>query len=514
MDKLNLQDKKVAILGVGIEGIALANFLSDKVEQLVFLDCASKEDILDRLKGEEKEGAASLLNKFELISGEKYLDNCSSYDVIFRSPGISYFNPKIQEAIEHGIKVSSQIKLFFDLCPCKIIGVTGTKGKGTTASLIYEILKNKFQNQNYKLQIKTQISNSKNQNSYQLPTTDYSTNIYLAGNIGYPAITLIPKLKNDDIVILELSSFQLMDLDKSPYIATITNLTVDHLDYHRDINEYREAKFNILKYQNENDLAILNKESTFALKNLQELKSKIEYFSNENDQDYHKSENGNVGAIVKDGAVILDPENRNIEICNLENINLLGSHNLENIAAATLAACALKVDSVIISEAVKSFKGLPYRVERVAEINGVLFVNDSFATNPDPTMAAINSFPQNKILILGGSSKGADFDDLADKISKSEVSGVVLIGVEGEKIKVSLFKKEFKGKIIEAKKTMDEIVAAAMSLAKMGDVVIFSPACASFDMFKNYKDRGEKFKTAVMNLKSETRSSKSEINQK
>ncbi|MCL5410884.1 MAG: UDP-N-acetylmuramoyl-L-alanine--D-glutamate ligase, partial [Patescibacteria group bacterium] len=419
-------------------------------------------------------------------------DNLSNFDIVFRSPGISLNHPKLKEARDSGVIISSQIKLFFKLCPATIIGVTGTKGKGTTSSLIYEIVKKnlKFLISNLKSNPNDQMTNGKINDKWEMKN-DKLSQVYLAGNIGYPAITLIPKLKSDDIVILELSSFQLMDMDKSPHIAIVTNLSVDHLDYHEDEDEYQFAKINILKFQDNDDYAVLNSDSTFGLDILnREVKSKIKYFSHTENKD----------ATVKNDQVILDPKNRSITICDKKDIKLFGRHNLENIAAASIVADILGITPKVTSEVASQFKGLPHRLELVQEINGVKYINDSYATNPEPTIAAINSFPENKILILGGSSKGANFDDLSQIISKSNVSTVSLIGVEGQKIKNSLLKNGFKGKIISGGDSINEIVSNAKRLAKPGDVVIFSPACASFDMFKNYKDRGEKFKTEVLNL--------------
>ena len=485
-----MQDKRVAILGIGTEGLALADFLVDKTS-LTILDKLSVEEILERLEGEEKERFEKIYQDHSIkkIFGTEYLNSLNDFDIIFRSPGIP-FNEKIKEAKRSGVLISSQIKLFFELCPCKIIGVTGTKGKGTTASLISEILKKKFQKSNDKLQIKTQITNFKNQDDHQPPTTNYPTNIYLAGNIGYPAITLIPDLKEDDVVILELSSFQLMDLDRSPHIAVVTNLGVDHLDYHRDIEEYQNAKLSILNFQTEDDFAVLNTDSTFAASLLDIAKAKKKFFSRTKEADASVTKNG----------VVLDPNGRNIKICDQGEIKLFGVHNLENIAAAALTADILNIDPEIIREVARDFIGLPHRLEFIAEINGVKYINDSYATNPDPTIAAINSFSQPKILILGGSSKGADFTELANRICRSNVRSVVLIGVEAKKIKSALIEADYKGDIIEGAEDIGSIITQAKEKANFGDVVILSPACASFGMFKNYKERGERFKAAVLNL--------------
>lgn len=469
MNEPDLKNKKIAILGVGTEGLALADFLFSEAENLTLLDQLTEEEILKRLEGEELEKFKILIQdpKITKVFGSDYLNNLNDFDIIFRSPGISSLNNKIEEAKKSDALVSSQIKLFFELCPCQIIGVTGTKGKGTTASLIFQILK------------KNTSSNRK---------------IYLAGNIGYPAITLIPKLKEEDIIILELSSFQLMDLEQSPHVAVVTNLSEDHLDYHKDVEEYKTAKFNILKFQTENDFAILNADSMFSDQMLGDAKSKKYFFSKTKNADAVIS-----GEEIK--AVVLDPDNRNIKICSQNEIKLFGAHNLENIAAAALVADLYNIPSDIIKKTAMEFTGLPHRLEFVAEIDGVKYINDSYATNPDPTIAAIDSFSENEILILGGSSKGADFSGLAEKISFSNVSAVILINPEGEKIKESLIAAGYAGKLIEGCQDIEEIINSAKKEAKKGDTIILSPACASFGMFKNYKERGVEFKEAVNKLK-------------
>lgn len=467
MNKRDFSDKKVAILGVGIEGIALAKFLSGKARSITFLDKSEKSEILDRTKEGDKEKLSTILDQNESIFGADYLKNLENFDVIFRSPGVPLH--LLDNAIEKGVEVSSQIKLFFDLCPAMIIGVTGTKGKGTTSSLIYEILKTA------------------------------GRNVFLTGNIGYPAITLIPELQEKDIVILELSSFQLMDLENSPQIAVVTNLGQDHLDYHRDIDEYKSAKFNILKYQKTGDFAVLNLDSTFSPEMLNNVSSEKKFFSKESETD----------AIVRKNdkeifEVAVDPKRKNIVICDQGEIKLPGIHNLENIAAAALVGTVFGTDEQIISRAVKEFSGLPHRLEMAGEIKGVKYVNDSYATNPDPTIAAINAFPGEKVLILGGSSKGADFTNLAEKISSSNIKSTILIEPEGEKIKAALNAAGYSGKIIEGSKNIGEIVENARKEASSGDIVLFSPACASFGMFENYKDRGEKFKKTVLNIQNES----------
>lgn len=467
MDIDKLKDKKVAILGLGIEGVALARFLKDKVKKIALLDIVSKEKLLDRAEEESNSELKELLsqaNKYEMNLGNSYLENLTDFEVIFRTPGIPYFNSEIQKAKESGVEVSSQIKLFFDLCPAKIVGITGTKGKGTTASLIESILK-----------------------------INCKRKVFVAGNIGKPAITLLDEIGKEDIVILELSSFQLQDLEKSPHIAVITNLSIDHLDYHRDREEYQDAKRAIYEYQSSHDHLVVNS------------KLNTEYYKGANSEVRVFSGFGEIGgeAHVSSGdnnkhTVYLKTDKGKEKIVSEDDVSLKGDHNLENIAAASLVASILGLGAKQIKEGVKKFKGLPHRLEFVAEVNGVSYFNDSFATNPEPTIAAIDAFKRDKILILGGSSKGANFEPLATKIVSNNVVAVILIGNEAKKIKKSLKDKHFSGQIINAD-SLREVIKKSKEISKENDVVVFSPACASFDMFKNYKDRGNKFRDAVLN---------------
>ncbi|MDO8443974.1 MAG: cyanophycin synthetase, partial [bacterium] len=263
----------------------------------------------------------------------------------------------------------------------------------------------------------------------------------------------------------------------------------------KDEPEYRAAKKNIVLWQGSEDFAVLNHKSTFSPATIKSLRSQIKYFS---------SENSLVDcAIIDDNGesrVILDPQNRNIEICKISDLLIVGRHNLENVAAAAIVADIMKVPVEIIREAVKRFVGLPHRLELVREINKVKYINDSFATSPDPTMAAINSFDNAKVLILGGSSKGADFTELAEMIAGTNVESIVLIGVEGPKIRKVLKSADYDGRLVSGGDSIEKIVGKASVEADRGDVVLFSPACASFDMFKNYKVRGDKFREAVLKL--------------
>jgi len=404
--------RKVAILGYGLEGQDAEKYFKSLGDEVTILD-----------------------RKFD----ENYLKYLKNFDLIVRSPGVYRYLPEIIKAEKEGVEITSSLKIFFDKCPGKIIGVTGTKGKGTTSTLIYEILKSA------------------------------GKDVYLVGNIGKPYLELIPKLTSESIVIMELSSFQLIDLTKSPHIAVVLNVTLDHMDWHKDKKEYIEAKKNIVKYQTENDYAVINSEYDVPRSFSGLTKGKVILFNREDLEDKYK-----------------------------EDLLLRGGHNLENIAAAVNAAKIIGVDEDVILSSVRSFKGLEHRLELVGEVGSVTFYNDSFATSEQPTIAAINSFTEPETLILGGSDKGLDFTLLRKAIEKkANVKNLILIGEIGVKIGEGINGKN----IVNLGKTpMTGIVQKAFEITPKGGVVILSPAAASFDMFENYKDRGMQFKKAVKSL--------------
>jgi len=291
----------------------------------------------------------------------------------------------------------------------------------------------------------------------------------LAGNIGKPMLRLLPKLKATDWVCLELSSFQLQDLNKSPHIAVVLNITSDHLDIHQDVNEYRLAKTNILRYQKPDDYAVINRDYQTTKSMAALTKAKVSFFSRHD----------------------LSLDQRRIQ--------LRGEHNLENIAAAMTAGRLIGVPVNIIKSAVYSFKGLEHRLELVKEVKGVKYYNDSFSTTPETAIAAIKAFTEPLIIILGGSDKGSDYAPLGQTISsRRNLKAIILIGKMAPTIRHSIH--NFSGQILSGGKTMIQIIKQAELLAKPGDVVVLSPACASFDMFLNYKDRGNQFKAYVKKL--------------
>ena len=426
------KDKKVAVIGFGVEGKDAIKYLL-KNEALVTLYDKKNEVELDLSEIDK--------SSVRLVCGENYLEGgLNGFDYIVRSPGVYPFTKELVGAKEKGVIITSSIKIFFDECPGIIIGVTGTKGKGTTSTLIYEILKAS------------------------------EKDAYLVGNIGKPSLEILPNLNKDTWVVMELSSFQLMDLEKSPHIAVVLNITEDHMDWHKDRDEYVEAKKNIVKFQDENDYAVLNDDYDLPRSFYKYTKAQVKYFSK-----------------------------YNLGFLNGEKFLLRGEHNLENICAALHVAEIVGAPRDTIKETITNFKGLEHRLELVAEIDGVSYYNDSFATGPQPTIAAINSFEEPETLILGGSDKGLSFDELRKVIlEKDNVKNLILIGEIGEKIGGEILGKNI---INLGNTTMSEIVSKAKEITPKGGVVILSPAAASFDMFKNYKDRGNQFKESVLKLK-------------
>jgi UDP-N-acetylmuramoylalanine--D-glutamate ligase len=452
---MNFKNKKVAILGFEINGIDATEFLLKQGANITVYDRKTKKEL--ELKEFDKKGV-------EFVLGPDYLKNgLKNFDYIFRSPAVYPYIPELIEAKKSEVEITSPIKLFFDLCPAKIIGVTGTKGKGTTCTLIYEILKKA------------------------------GKDVCLAGNIGKPVLELLPKLTKNSFVVLELSSFQLIDMIKSPHIAVVLNITTDHMDWHKDRGEYIEAKTQIVRHQKNNDYAILNYDYTDSLSFARLSAAKKYYFSRSKKI---------IGSYVKNGKIILEVDGKNFQVGDTQKLLLRGEHNWENVCAASLASYLAGSDVDSIKQTIFSFKGLEHRLELVGKFNNVSFYNDSFSTNPQTTIAAIQSFKEPTTLILGGSDKGLDYDNLGKIITKSvSINAIVLIGLISGIIKKAILKSGYKGKLIElGSPKMSEIVKKCFELTPESGVVLLSPATASFDMFKDYKDRGNQFKKEVMKL--------------
>ncbi len=450
--------KKIAILGISTEGQDSVKFFVKQDAKILCCDRRTKEEL-----GEMYDQLRQLPVSFQL--GEQYLRNLDDYDVIVRTPGMLPTLPELVVLQKKGKEITSLTKLFFDLCKAPIIGVTGTKGKGTTSTLIYEMLK----------------------------ASD--RRVYLGGNVGTPLLSQVENIEANDIVILELSSFQLEDLTKSPHIAVVLKITQEHLanydrlatNFHISKEAYIEAKKPIVRFQTSADFAIFNADDPTSRSFAKETKATIYYFSRSDRRD----------AFVKDHAVYLAYQGRKELICRDSEIKLRGEHNLENIAAASLASFHAGATLGAIQKIAKTFEGLPHRLELVKIVNGVSYINDSFSTVPETAIAAINSFSEPLILILGGSEKGSDFSELGESVARSSIKAVIVVGMMTERIIAALKAGGYKKKIITGLVSMHEIVLHSHKEARIGDVVLLSPACASFDMFANYKERGELFRYEV-----------------
>lgn len=457
--KIDWKNKKVAILGYGVEAMATLKYLQKKCEPIWILDQKQKEYIdQNYLTYAEQLGV-----RMEL--GTHYLKTLNDFDIIIRSPGVRRLLPELLQAELAGVMITSQTKLFFAECPCPIIGVTGTKGKGTTASLIYEML------------------------------NEAGEDAFLGGNIGVPMLSFLDKLQTSSIVVLELSSFQLQDINQSPHIGVMLMVTSDHLDQHASHEEYVAAKRNLLRFQTKDDFAVINRDYPVSHESDIYTDGSVFYISRERTTDN--------GCYALNGSVFVRKNGSDDEIIKTKEIALFGKHNLENVCAAVMAARLAGVSKKHIIHVLKTFTGLPHRLELVAEKHGVTYYDDSISTTPETAIVAIEAFNQPKILILGGSSKSSDFSELGKVIRESDsIKAIIGIGDEWERIKESFVTQNVNQKflLVEGATDMKTVVQAAMKLAQKGDVVLLSPACASYGMFKNYKVRGDQFRQEVLGL--------------
>ncbi len=449
----DLQGKRIGILGYGVEGQGLATFLSKHDIAYAIFDESPESFLLDDHKGAD------------FFSGESVLEEIKKCEVVFRSPGIPLKNKAVEAARNNGAVISSQIQLFLENSPAKVIGITGTKGKSTTSKLIFEILK------------------------------AAGKSVYLGGNFGSAVISLLDDLKAEDYVILELSSFQLQDLKISPHISVVLAVYSDHLDYHSDINEYWQAKSSITKYQSSSDFAIINfdAENSKAIGAMGDAK-KFYIHSRYDSTEEQQIQDGFIADKASGNLILVEGGKENIYL-ESEKVPLRGFHNLQNIGSAVLVARILGISDEIVYSALNSYKGLEHRLEFVLEKDGVKFYNDSISTTPESSLAAIASFEEPKIVILGGSDKGSNYIQFGKEVAAQEnVKAVVVLGEIGEKIAQGLKEGNFKGQILTEINSMKEVFQKLKGIVSDGDVVVLAPGAASFGMFKNYKDRGDQFK--------------------
>lgn len=454
--KKQINKKKAAVLGFGISNRPLSKTLAKWGADVTVFDKKNEEDF-PSLTEYKNNGI-----KFSL--GQGYLDNLHGYDIIFRSPGMRFDIPEIQRELANGAKLSSEIEVFMEVCPGTIYGVTGSDGKTTTTTLIYEMLK------------------------------EEGYNCYLGGNIGTPLIDKVEDIKSCDRVVLELSSFQLLTMKNSPHIAVITNLSPNHLDIHKSMEEYIDAKKNIYKYQINSGRTILNYDNPITRSFIPEINGKLALFS--------ILQECETGAYLYQNRIFYRENKVEKGIMPIGQIKLPGMHNVENMLAA-ISAVIPEVSIKSIVSVAKNFSGVEHRNEFVRSINGVSFYNDSIGSSPTRTTATIKAFNNKVILIAGGYDKNLCYDNLGE-IIYNNVKAMVLLGDTAEKIEQS-YKKYLRRShnstipVIKAK-DMEDAVKKAYNLAESGDCVVLSPASASFDLYSNFMERGNHFKEIVSGL--------------
>ncbi|MHB9094488.1 MAG: UDP-N-acetylmuramoyl-L-alanine--D-glutamate ligase [Eubacteriales bacterium] len=451
---LQVRDKRVLVVGIARSGVAVARFLVEKGTKVVLTDKKTREELADTLKEVP-------VNPVEIITGEYPEYNTGEFDFLVVSPGVPLTIPPVQRAFALGIPVFSELELAYRFARSPIVAITGTNGKTTTTSLIGEIFRH------------------------------YRKRVCVGGNIGLPLALEVEKYGPEDIIVAEVSSFQLECIDKfKPRVSLILNFTPDHLDRHGTMEIYTAAKARIFENQDGCDFTILNYDDPEVAALYTKTRGQVIFFSRK-----HKLEEG---IFVEDGQITVKLGETTENVCPVKEVFIKGAHNLENALAATGAAYVMGVPGAVIGETLRQFRGVAHRLELVAEIGGVKFINDSKGTNPDASIKALEAYDEPIVLLAGGRNKGSDFTEFARKIREKVRSLVVLGECRGE-IKTAVAKTGF-SEIHEAG-TFDEAVGIAAREAKPGEIVLLSPACASWDMFKNFEERGERFKEVVMNLR-------------
>lgn len=450
--KKNMNGRNVTVIGIGISNIPLIKYLTKLGANVTACDKRTKADLGENYGELEKLGVSFRL-------GEDYLEDLSG-DIIFKTPGMRFDVPQLLSARAEGKIVTSEMEVFFELCPSHIIAVTGSDGKTTTTTLIHKMM----------------------------TKAGYKT--WLGGNIGNPLLTDVENMAKEDWVILELSSFQLHTMRKSPEIAVITNISPNHLDMHKDYEEYIDAKKNIMLYQNSGNTLVVNADNEVTAKIGKEAKGEVRYFSRQRKADVY----------LENGEIKRDEET----VLKMGDIKIPGMHNVENYMTAIAAVKGLVEDSVIIDVA-KTFGGVEHRIELVRNFDGVSYYNSSIDSSPNRTINTLRVFPEKVIMIGGGKDKGIPYDEIGPALAE-HVKVLILIGATSDKIQEALdmeIKKTGNGKDIDVirAESYEDAVNTARSKATDGDVVILTPASTSFDMFKNFEERGNLFKKLVNELR-------------
>ncbi|MBR5232049.1 MAG: UDP-N-acetylmuramoyl-L-alanine--D-glutamate ligase [Clostridia bacterium] len=456
VNKEKWQGKRVMVLGLARSGIAVAQLLSRCGAKVLLCDSKTREQLGDAVKPLEALDC-------EWFVGQGPENAMENADVLLISPGVPIDAPVVKMAQEKGIPVTGELETAALLCAGLRVALTGTNGKTTTVSLLGEI---------YRAAGKI---------------------AYVAGNIGYPLSAAAMESTRDDAIVVEVSSFQMETAENfHPRVAAVLNLTPDHLNRHYTMENYMAVKRRIFDRQNENDVAVLNFDDAYCRQMAEGLKAKVAYFS--------RTQELQEGACVIDGQIVIRFRGEEKIVCAANEVFIPGPHNLENALAAAMMAYASGVPAAVIRHVLRTFKGVEHRIEPVRDLDGVRWYNDSKGTNVDSTIKAVETMQAPTVLILGGSDKNVPFDDLAQVIIKSGmIKDVVLCGATAPKIEKSLLDAGYTA--IHHAENYDEAVTLCRKLAVSGGNVLLSPACASFDMFSDYEQRGRIFKELVLNLK-------------
>lgn len=452
----DLKGKKVAFIGAGVSHKKLIEIFAQKGAEVTLCDKKKIEDFGEYAQVLQK-------NNVKLSLGENYLEGLKGQDMIMRTPGFEFYTPRLVRRGEDGAQITSEMELFFRLCPCKIYAVTGSDGKTTTTTLISEMLK------------------------------AAGKTVHLGGNIGKALLPVVGSVQADDVAVVELSSFQLISMHRSPDVAVVTNVTPNHLDHHKDMQEYIDAKRNILLYQNSDGKAVLGYENPISKAMEDDVKGKCTFFSRLRDLSHIPG----AGYIDDDGFLMVGGAN----IVHESQVALRGKHNLENLLAAF---CAVNGDVPfeVMKKVAMEFKGVEHRIEPVRELKGVQWFNDSIATSPTRTIAGLASFDKKICIIAGGYDKKIPYEPLAKPVL-DHVKLLVLMGQTGPVIEKAVREHEdFPSSDIEIlhADSMEQAVQLMYENTQPGDIVSLSPASASFDLYPNFEERGRHYKNLVNRL--------------
>lgn len=452
----SIKDKRIAVIGIGVSNTPLIELLCANGCDVTACDKRS----LAQMEGE---GERLLALGAKLKLGEDYLVGLDQ-DLIFRTPGLMPFDSQLEAAKARGAILTSEMEVFFSLCPCRVFSVTGSDGKTTTTTIISELLK----------------------------AAGYT--VHLGGNIGHPLLCEVTEIRETDIVVLELSSFQLHSMNCRPDVAVITNISPNHLDKHKDYQDYIDAKRSIYANQTSEDKLVLNYDDEHTPYYLSTANGRVAFFSD--------TVSVEVGTVVEDGVICRVDGDIRETIMRADEIRLPGRHNLLNYLAAFEAVRGF-VSAEICREVAMRFGGVAHRLEHVRELNGVTFINDSIGTSPTRTIAGLHALKKKPIIIVGGYDKHIPFDSLGDELCQN-AKRVILTGDTAAKIRDAIVSSPYydatKVPLVEEPE-FEAAVHTAAAYAEAGDIVLLSPACASFDRFKNFESRGNLFKQLVMELK-------------